>query len=788
MSITLFTTRYLGGDNKLFRDDSITIKPIPRNSDLYNYLYDEEKSRLRISGEDLQLYQLKGQPIYAIKCINNNYEQFETPNKDGKSEYISILVKLLLGCSSDGDDKRSLNIILHQKDINIDAFNIAEYAIDDITENCCYWINSDNIKKHLLTDRVVEELNNKGYTISIALFSHVISCPLSRILKKDKITPAAIDDIIAKKIGANDADLENNDAAHPHFPIPEPFRVVDKEWRGILGPKKKTSEDFVTIEWSEKEVVFHVRIVTYGSSYICFNKHHPEGDTMYYQEKYSDLQDDESSFIPTIHVFDDKISEDKHPRFYDFTDGSIWNYRCSFGNQERLVEILKAIAINTKNDLYKLSISYEYADLNARLLENSYVATCGYGGHEIISPFLFHSEQTMKKKLENWGSLQHNWRFLLVDDHAVKDLGYAKTHNTTPIGKSHIIAECFNNASLSTNIECFDMNSDDSSKKPFYSVLCQNKTYGRNYIKIDCVTSIDRAFKLVTSSRYDLILLDYKLGEKCEGNAIEFGYELLERIHDKHEELTNNGKIGPAGRFYFMFISAYTTAVSQRFLKEGYRISTKYWFIDKGACPTNTPYLFLYSLKRLMDKRYESLIKHGKNLITALKIDSSNKPIITVIDFLNTLYSPEEEKTVRERCKNGFNAFLLLRSTYDIIKYDVWDGKIHKKKDLERDEKFVASEENESKLVHSIFPDVICYNNTFWEHMQHLVYLSAYGTNRQWPEMWEELQSVSDILNNAEIEIAKYVTKNNPPDNNTTHTIVRLIRNYILDLKHKNSR
>lgn len=771
MSITLFTTKSLGGNKHLFRDDCIEIVSISKDTELFRYLYDEGRSQLRTrnGGQELQLYRLKGQPIYAIKCIDNDkYNDFEKPNEEGKSEYISILVEMLLGLSKKQNE--SINIILHQGDINLEKFlSTNEYELD--TANSCYWLFSDSIKKCLLNKNIVTELDDKRCTIRIALFSHVGTCPFSKILKEDHITPTEIDDEFAKH-ETNDTDLKNNDTIQEKqtFLFPKEFTVTNPVEYCIqqLEEKDKRAEN-VTIEWSEKNIQFQARIVTYGTSYFELkNNLKPEGNTMYCQEQYKYTSPEESTFIPTIHIFDGKVT--KHPRFYDITDSSIWNYRCSYGDQERLLEILKAIAVNTKNDLYKLAVSYEYVDLNARLLENSYVVACGNSGHEIVSPFLFHSEVEMKQKLENWDSLQHNWRFLLVDDHAVEGMGYKKDIlPSASFGKARIIADCFKNAGLSIDIKCYEMDREDSLKEPFDCASCQ--THGSNCIRIDCVTNIGRAIELATHSRYDIILLDYRLKD-----GIEFGYELLEKIHDNHKELTYNGKIGPNGRFYFMFISAYTTAVSQRFLKAGYRISTKYWFIDKGACPTNTPYLFLYSLKRLMDKRYETLTKHGKNLTTALKIDSSEKPVITVIDFLDTLYSPEDEKPVRERCKNGFNAFLLLRSTYDRIKYDVWDGKIHKKEDQELDEKFVLSEENESKLVHSIFPDVICYNNTFWEHLQHLVYLTAYGTNRQWPEMWEELQSVSGILNNAESIIQ------------ADPKVVKQIRNYILDLKHQNSR
>ena len=91
------------------------------------------------------------------------------------------------------------------------------------------------------------------------------------------------------------------------------------------------------------------------------------------------------------------------------------------------------------------------------------------------------------------------------------------------------------------------------------------------------------------------------------------------------------------------------------------------------------------------------------------------------------------------------SALLTLRATYDKLKYDVKPA------------------DNASPLISHMFPDIEKIDNTFWEHLFHLVYLTAYGTNRQWPEMWEE-----------QVVLRRYWSSSDPSG---------LVRDYILSVK-----
>lgn len=454
-------------------------------------------------------------------------------------------------------------------------------------------------------------------------------------------------------------------------------------------------------------------------------------------------------------------------RSIDFIKSSIWNYfwdpNCE--NAEKEIErILCDIQKNFEENRYVLSAAEEYAEFNSRMCLNSYLK---YDDHSAaVSPFLFHSEYKMKSLLYEKDEKENlsknlNWRFLLVDDHPdCKDPMMAPDGIT--VGKLDVIKDDLKRIGIS--------NIQDSSNTNH-----NNQT--SNFVEFDFAKTIDDAFEKIKKYKYDIILLDYKLSKI--GEKQEYGYELLEKIRGDQEGKNNQGGTrllnpGPNDTYYFMFISAYTTAVQERLQKGGFYLSKDYWFIGRGACPTNTPYLFLYCLKRMMDIRYDKLTKHSKQLLKDLNkqkgtltdkdIETEKGKYATMTMFLTKLYEKDNE---RNNCVIGFNAFLNLRRVYDTIKHDVDHSS---KKEEERRMK-------SSPLILSLFKDEEFCSNSFWEHLQDLVYLTAFGTIRQWPEMWEDYIFIKGKLEKAESEYESYWAV----DKYTKPSI--LIRDYILSLK-----
>ena len=145
-------------------------------------------------------------------------------------------------------------------------------------------------------------------------------------------------------------------------------------------------------------------------------------------------------------------------RYKKFIDSSIWNYYVPIMTKESefdfkdFMNALCKIGHNYDEGRYNLNISLEYADLNARLLIQSRLK----GNHKAVSPFLFHSENEMKEKLQNlvlYGKYsdqkkvineikKYKWRFLLVDDKCIKCMSKVSLNddNSKDVNKLQVIS------------------------------------------------------------------------------------------------------------------------------------------------------------------------------------------------------------------------------------------------------------------------------------------------------------------------------------------------------------
>lgn len=496
---------------------------------------------------------------------------------------------------------------------------------------------------------------------------------------------------------------------------------------------------------------------------------------------------------PTFLSGDHTIKLPEVKRYNKIVDSSIWNHYVplfatdSFGNcatkidYKRFHHVLQDVASNTAKGLYNLSVADEYADLNARLLEQSHLK----GSHKAISPFIFHSENELKDLIyeefedrvgqenESIVSLikKHRWRILLVDDKAEGDMSIIKK---IPSGKDANNLPL--NSKLSIIISLLEEHFVDSDH-----TICRKggPISDKCIFNIDYVKDLDSAKKALKNQEYDLILLDYLLDNQ------EYGYELLDDIYKhidiidplvddlrkhynniknletekKREEIANifrnmhrrdskykellyyieqneylsliyqgdseleeklnklfsglrKYKVGPCGRYFFMFISAYSSAVHERLLAEGLNQSEKFWFINVGACPTNTPQLFLYNLIKLMDKRLND------SHISKLSVDG-------IIDIMGEIYN--QERFIRKNAGEHYQDVQSYQYYYRTILKDY-------KVSLNKESIF----DTEGSVLMTDFMNKNVNLGGLLEHMAQLVHLTAFGTVRQWHEMWEE--------------------------------------------------
>lgn len=515
---------------------------------------------------------------------------------------------------------------------------------------------------------------------------------------------------------------------------------------------------------------------------------------------------------PIIHMIpmdvfkDDKIRNKLKccPRYYQIMDSSIWNNVVVLDTEEEskkaFREATRNIVENYDRGLYGLKIGTEYANLNARLLENAYIGTDdGKTAHSnFVSPFLFHSEQNMGRliheKLKPEGDAgkglfeiieKNKWRILLVDDYANKMLKSSDTvsewssdkqrKELCGTGKLNIIINDIQTIKQQNIAWCCPTDEEikevTESHKDMHSIYLWNNTSKKAdindfNISIFCVRNIKSALAVLKSAKFDIILLDYLLDEKPNKTGREYSYELLNEIQKEYDSVyrkeclfIREGKkslnwIGPLNRLFFMHISAFVPAISERLEEQGLIRDTRYWHIARGACPTNTPYLFLYYLYCLMEKRHVEM-----GLDTELGVSGH-----TLLELLSDIFSSKIGE-VKYKATTHFNALLNLRHQYDILKNDIFEEDFEEPDWLYR---------RGSLLVYSLFPDIQFYSNSFWEHIQQLVYLVAFGTVRQWPEMWEEYVFVRDRIKMAERENVS---------SGCVHLLSEKIEKYIIHLR-----
>lgn len=441
------------------------------------------------------------------------------------------------------------------------------------------------------------------------------------------------------------------------------------------------------------------------------------------------------------------------PRYIKIIDSSIWNYFYCFEyaykepEKRRLSSIVSDIIHNYDEKLYELAITHEYADFNARLVCESFIADSqGHGQH--VVPFLYHSEWEMRRKIHSWinkdlkkdlpafsiidGSAEINdklaairskkWRILLIDDKigsgekGFLSLSTANSVNFSYKTKDNIVLDRLRllfGTSFVTN---------DS----------QNKEAN---IYLKAVASIEEAKEELCKYKFEIILLDYLL--ETENGRRQYGHELLDSIRTKVSSPIYY-KVGPHKKLFVMFISAFTAAVNERLLAEGLHRNETFWHIAEGACPTNTPYLFLYNLLHMMDMRMSDM--------GILKLDLSA--------ILSQLHDIFNEGNIRKKANERFHEILSLLYHYKNMLQDV---------DYESNENIF---ETKGSVLVTDYLSEHPFLGALLEHITQLVYLTAFGTIRQWPEMWEEYHYVrtcarADAANETEVEklnsIEKYI-------------------------------
>lgn len=578
-------------------------------------------------------------------------------------------------------------------------------------------------------------------------------------------------DVLTLKLSDNSACVES-----PTQLFYEPIKQYIDMYKANKGIKEEDSQNQQT---TSKEVY----VSYYSLSYLQSNKHGYDG-RLGYCTSFGEYNPAVSGEIvvdrPIIHLtYGDIFSKSAEPykRYARYMDSSIWNYYVPVlindknakpdedGKTQRydftpLDIALKEIICNHLNNRYQLRVAREYANLFSRIVNQSFLPDISGHGKN-VSPYLFHSERKSSKDLKKEEHInilskikQYKWRILLVDDHCTEKMAVVDREKAT-LTKLDIVK---------TELEKLFKNiaTEKDNKTVIISTEKDDENVKENAtIYIECASSIKEAQEKLEKKKYEIILLDYLLGEKDDGR--EYGYELLKIIHDierkikknptKEREIKSernfNYKKGPDDRFYFMFISAFTTAVSERLLTQGWARNEDYWYIGEGACPINTPYLFQYRLLHIMEKRMK---KMGIFILSKTANDDFKASKIYE-DVIAKIFPEDKDKNkggnIRKYANDKFQDVLSLLYHYKNLLVDTQiTANIFETKGSVLATDFVKKNPNLGGLL---------------EHLTQLVYLTAFGTVRQWPEMWEEYQFIKSIIGQPIGAIEEYIVnlKNN---------------------------
>ncbi len=438
-------------------------------------------------------------------------------------------------------------------------------------------------------------------------------------------------------------------------------------------------------------------------------------------------------------------------RSLNFFDSSIWNYYVPIDKEfkNNFSNAINEIKTNYQKGYYNLIVCKEFIDLQYRLLQNSFIEDFGEGHAANISPFIFHSESKMKEESLNIANKIFNnynsfyWKILLVDDYAEEQLRTINEYNSNSrLTKYDIIKNVIeNNSSFSVN----------NFKRDKINILIEN------------ATSLGNAIQKISKSTYDIILLDYLLDKKQNGQR-EYSHNLLKVIanicsnkegykendykklelycidrlidEQKNDEIYNDiisGIIknkGPLGKFWFLNISSFQSAFLDRLQEQGLGHNCEHWYLSRGGDPVNTPKLFKYTFLRFMELQTNFVIYDTKKIIAFFE----NRPLG---QSGNSCEAGTWARTI-------FGEFIFKFYSRDIINHDVNNSS-----------GFACSVNDITKKEEKYRK---AYNLT--DHFRHLLYLLAFDSGLNMQIAWEELQLIKRKLINENTEKIKNTFEN----------------------------
>lgn len=288
---------------------------------------------------------------------------------------------------------------------------------------------------------------------------------------------------------------------------------------------------------------------------------------------------------------------------FKFLDSSIWHrYVPIFPFQETFEDVFKKVLTDivsyTQQGLYYTNAAIISLEFQIRMLLHSYVAKFGSKGHsEVVTPFKFHSEWQMHKRAKeeidflqkNWGngSLLETlkWRMLIVDDQARGSLSFIKDELK----------------------DIYQLSKEKLIKKPLQELYQEKGIDVEQQLKVDAFDKehdiISFAIKHISENTYDIIFLDYLLGNNTKEGKREYGHDLLLKLLSDNRDFKPKYRRDFLGKYWIFPISSYPYALLDKLSQLGISHLHEIWHISQGGDPVSTPNLYAFNLYRFIKQK-----------------------------------------------------------------------------------------------------------------------------------------------------------------------------------------
>lgn len=357
---------------------------------------------------------------------------------------------------------------------------------------------------------------------------------------------------------------------------------------------------------------------------------------------------------------------------FKFFDSSIWHRYVSLchGTEafaSRFLTVFEEMYDDQLAGIYATISARSHLEFQLRLMQNSYIAEFGRGGHDkSVTPFKFHSETMMRQR---WRQLESfferevagmtlkeslRWKILMVDDYAEKALSTVPGE-VCQLTKRQLVKQRFLSAfqvrvdTVSNGGESEEATNDDR-----------------------CVAMVARAVEQLNKEPYDLIFLDYLLGHKNRtSEEREYGHDLMQRLmHEGHAF-----QKGPFHHFWIFPFSSFPFALGDKLRQLGVGNLDHLWHLGSGGDPVSMPHLFRYFLLSFLQQQLFQVYLSPDRLVQVLQYnnhitDSAQWAEVMVQHFTNQrtqLTRLEQDDNldeegvlyaVRELANNGYLKFL----------------------------------------------------------------------------------------------------------------------------------